>query len=323
MCRLRDSNNTESSITQHREYYLNGLKYQTNELWQNAPSWEAQLDLGQRYVRGLLPFHPSFHEPIWPETNAIRPGLLSLHSHGILTTYSEPGYFEAKRGHGLECAERKRPHLFFVLPTRHPSIDRGVLSNVLKRLGNNDSIWYHIKYHYSLEHVPASFRVFPEYSDLVLTNLPQEWRKRFVSEQCMTDSKWETQSLQYFPTKSVGHHGHVNPGCGGLNDYDRPFRASLAVDPLQICIVAKAFTAPDTKEQDLQTLVLELLDDAGWKPLARPPAPAPAQEFDESTVESGASLRNEAGEELFLGGLDDILEGWAKEALDKQLNNGV
>lgn len=72
------------------------------------------LHLSRQYVRGLLPYHPGFEEPVREETRIILPGLLVLHDFGMLTSYSEPGAFVSEVEHGVVLATRTRPYLFFL-----------------------------------------------------------------------------------------------------------------------------------------------------------------------------------------------------------------
>lgn len=263
-----DQSKLELQVTRNWSYCLKRIKEKIKELWQDCTSWEGEiLGLSRQHVRGLLPYHPGFEEPIWPETEAIREGLLRLHSFGLLTQYSEPGEFrvnEDKEGH---VATRKRPHLFFTMPTINTRLDKAAIRNFLYKLKRNDKIWYHVTYHYPSATIPTSpTRAFPEYSDQLSTNVPGQDHAKFVCEEMMEDlSEWETVSFQYFP----GPEYRQRQGTGGLNDFDRPFQACRIVDPLQICVVSREFATSNNNKQDLQALLLGLLSQSGFQSLTQ------------------------------------------------------
>lgn len=264
MIEIRNSHtDTDHPILRHWNYCLHELKRSADALWQNCKSWELEtLHLSRQYVHGLLPYHPGFEEPVWEETRSILPGLLALHDFGMLTSYSEPGSFVSEVENGMVIATRTRPHLFFSMPTTHPRIEEASIRKFLRGLEKNDQIWYHVRYHYPSENVPDSpTRAFPEYSGQLFTNIPGPDCTKFVCEQNKHGTAdWEDESSQPFPGPEHRHQ----QGTGGLNDFDRPFNACLAVDPLQFCIVSREFTPSTNEKLDLQQLVLKLLEGAGF-----------------------------------------------------------
>lgn len=243
------------------------LEYETRQLWKTSASWEDHMcNVSRQYILGMLPIHPSYGEPVWLETINIQSGLLSLHDFALITTYSEPGSYETEWIDGEGFVVRTRPHLFFTMPTKNTLIDRTSIAGFLESLQQIDSIWYHITYHYSSRNSPVSSgRVFPEYADEVFTNYPGTDVDRFTCSQIMTNFEWVDEATQTFPGPK-----YRNPGSGGLSDYDEPFQAGLAVDPLQICIVSKGYTTSANISQDLQALVVGLLDAAGLQRLPQP-----------------------------------------------------
>lgn len=263
--RSRTNNNTmECKVRKHWRYCMGWIQERTKALWQACTSWENEIvDLSRQYVCGLLPYHPGFEEPIWEETEAIRDGLVSLHEYGLLTQYSEPGKFWRTRT-GRET--RKLPHLFFTMPTINTRIDEESVRTFIQRLESTDGIWYHVTYHYASHLVPApSNRAFHNCSDRLFTNLPKSHHKQFCCEQTRKKTaEWEDIGFQYFPGRE-----EVHQGSGGLNDFEDPFQACLAVDPLQVCIVSKDFTTFTDEKQDLPDLVRKLLVQAGFQPLAQ------------------------------------------------------
>lgn len=270
-----DIRNSDSStnypVLRNWHYCSHELQRNINALWQNSMSWEFEvLHLSRQYIRGLLPYHPGFEEPVWEETRAILPGLLALHDYGILTTYSEPGSFSSEVDDGVVVATRMRPHLFFSLPTRNTRIDEPSIRRFLYGLQRSEDIWYHIAYHYPANEVPDSpNRAFPECSGQVFTNLPGPDCTKFVCEQNKCgEAEWEDESSQPFP----GPEHRNQQGTGGLNDFDRPFKACLAVDPLQICVISRDFTKSSNEKLDLQELVLKLLKASGFTPWPQPDA---------------------------------------------------
>lgn len=243
MIEIRNSHpNTDHPILRNWNYCLHELKRSTEALWQNCKSWNLDmLHLSRQYVRGLLPYHPGFEEPVWEETRSILPGLLALHDFGMLTSYSEPGSFVSEVEDGVVVATRTRPHLFFFMPTKNTRIYEGSIRRFLCSLERSDKICYHVMYHYPPENVPDSpTRAFPECSGQVFTNLTGPDRTKFVCEQIKHGTaQWEDESLQHVPGPEHRHQ----QGTGGFNDHGRPVNACLAVDPLQICIVSKEFTS--------------------------------------------------------------------------------
>lgn len=119
------------------------------------------------------------------------------------------------------------------------------------------SIWYHIQYRHALSYHRASSRVFPNFAQAV-TNLPDPQDREFVCEEHLQDNEWETIAWQQIP------NGMDALEAGSLN-----FEASLAVDPLSICIISREFTTPDNKSQDLQALFKQCLVDAALQYLAQ------------------------------------------------------
>lgn len=237
MIEIRNSHiDADHAVLRNWHYCSHELKRNTNALWKNCKSWELEvLHLSRQYLRGSLPYHPGFEEPVWEETRTILPGLLALHDFGILTTYSDPGSFASEIEDGVETRTRTRPHFFFSMPTKNTRIDEASIRNFLCGLQGSQEIWYHVVYHYPSEDVPnSSQRAFPECSGQAFTNLPGPDRTKFVCEQnkCGT-AEWEDESSQPLP----GPEHRNRQGTGGLNDFDRQFGACLAVDPLQICIV--------------------------------------------------------------------------------------
>ncbi|KAJ4388791.1 hypothetical protein N0V93_006251 [Gnomoniopsis smithogilvyi] len=152
--------------------------------------------------------------------------------------------------------------------TKSNQISEASLQTFLKGLRDSRRIWYHIKYHYPSTNNPAATRrAFPEYTHRPVTNFPGPENTHFVCEQIMNDAnEWKTESFQYFPSPELRHR----IGTGGLNDFDEPFPACLAVDPLQICIASRKYTTSQKYSEDLQALILKLLIQADIQPLPQP-----------------------------------------------------
>lgn len=248
------------------------MRHQVIDLWKRAPNWDTLIELNRLYLMRKLPVCASYGQPPDAETDLFS-NILLLHSYGIITTNSCPGWERQLEFSSMFA--RQRAFLFFSIPTRNlQTTSSDSLYNFIQRMKGSSEVRVYIRFQY--DKASNGIQRDPNISGLMqygsCDNLPDSDDPVFEQEGWDLDPDDEgvvrffdfTQEQRRKGTDGDwddhGEYGFSTFGSS-FQDDNAPFEASHAADPLQIAVVAR-----DWNYTAIGDLVKYYLDQSGIIP---------------------------------------------------------
>lgn len=250
------------------------MRHQVIDLWKRAPNWDTLVELNRLYLMRKLPVCASYGQPPDAETDVF-PNILLLHSYGVITTNSCPGWERQLEFSSLFA--RQRAFLFFSIPTHNlQTTSSDSIYNFIQRMKGSSEVRVYIRFQY--DNALNGVQRDPNISGLMqygsCDNLPDSDDPVWEQEGWDVDPDDEgvvrffdfTQEQRRKGTEGDwtdhGKYGFSTFGSS-FQDDNAPFQASRAADPLQI---AASVVARDWNYTGIGDLVKYCLDQSGIIP---------------------------------------------------------